>query len=236
MRLASFLLLPALIFSTYGCAAEDAPFDAETVEAQADALSGTRAPRPNTSYVAAPANAPAAFYPSESVGEYYGPCGPLSATWLMTWYVGRGPGGSGNNQVAYERVSSYAQGMRVLPGASPTGLVYAINRMLDGSWFADLARSKAGATIEEIRDLIASDRPVITLIQWWDADATLPTLHYVTLFGYRRVGDSYVYVAHDNGSFVEIEEAALETARDTSFYNRAIVWMDRPVPKPLATE
>lgn len=192
---------------------------------------------PASTPIERPSYAPEGFYPNqESVGGYYGPCGPLSATWLMTWYVGRGPGRTKTNQAAYERASDLAQGDRVLPGSSPSGLAYAMNRMLDGSVYENLARHRKGASMEDIRGLVEKGRPVITLIQWKDPGNTLPTLHYVTVFGFRRENDSYTYLVHDNGSFKEIGEAELDRARNTSFYDKAIVYIDRSVGVTLPSK
>jgi hypothetical protein len=230
-------LIPALlcVVALVGCASEP-PREEEDVQSDTAAISGNQRTAPTSTEIDRPAYAPEGFYPENNVGEYYGPCGPLSATWLMTWYVGRGPGGSTTNQEAYNRVSDFAQGDRLLPGSSPSGLAYAINRMLERSWFADLARHRTGASIDDIRGLIAARKPVIVLIQWMDPGNTFPSMHYITLFGYRRVGDSYVYLHHDNGSFKEMAESELEPARDTQFYNRGIVWMDRAVSARLPAE
>jgi hypothetical protein len=225
----AFVLASAAV----GCAA---PNDDEPIGSQGAAYSGNGGAAPAMTDIERPSFAPEGFYPENNVGGYYGPCGPLSATWLMTWYAGKGPGGTGTNQGAYDRVSDFAQGDRVLPGSSPSGLAYAINRVLERSAFAGLARSKTDASIEEIRRLVSERRPVVTLIQWKNEDNNFVTMHYVTIFGYRRAGDSFVYTLHDNGSFREIEESALETARDTSFYHRAIVWIDRSTGVTLPSE
>ncbi len=226
-------LAPALVIATtlLACAAPE-PAD-EEVRSETAAMSGYTGGFPSYTSIDRPAYAPEGFYPERNVGSYYGPCGPLSATWLMTWYVGRGPGGTATNQDAFDKVSAYAQGDRWLPGSSPYGLSFAIDKMLERSIYGGLARYRTGASIEDIRALVASGRPVIVLIQWKEEGARLVTMHYVTVFSYRRVGDSFVYVVHDNGSFEEIGEQALEPARNTQFYARGIVYIDRPVPVDL---
>jgi hypothetical protein len=180
-----------------------------------------------------PEGLPAGFYPQENVSSYYGPCGPVSAVYLMNIYVGRGPGSTGDNQRAFDRASDLAQGDRLLPGSSPSGLVYAVNTMLGTGAIGQSARYESGASMERIRELLGQNKPVIVLMGWQDPNASFVTMHYVTALGYRVDGDKRQILVHDNGAFREIDEAVLDNARNTPFHRNSILWIDRTAPAHL---
>jgi len=227
--LLSLSFMMVLASSSVGCAqAPDEDNDPGVNTSAEQAFSRNKSVgKPAMTDVAQPDGFPAGFYPEENVGSYYGPCGPVSAVYLMNIYVGRGPGGTGDNQRAFDRASDLAQGDRLLPGSSPSGLAYAINAMVGSGSLGRSARYESGVSMDRIRELLGENKPVIILMGWQDPDATFVTMHYITALGYRTVGDTRLILVHDNGAFREIDEAVLDNTRNTPFHRNSIVWIDR---------
>jgi hypothetical protein len=227
--LLSLSLMMILASSSLACAAaqDENGEPAENTSAEQAFSRNKSVGKPAMTDVAQPDGFPPGFYPEQNVGSYYGPCGPVSAVYLMNIYVGRGPGGTGDNQRAFDRASVLAQGDRLLPGSSPAGLAYAINTMMGNGSLGRSARSESGASMARIRELLDENKPVIMLMGWQDPDATFVTMHYVTALGYRSQGDTRLILVHDNGAFREIEEAVLDNARNTPFHRNSIVWIGR---------